>query len=494
MDKYDVVIIGGGLGGLECGVVLSKEGYKVCVLEKNVRTGGCFQSFFREGRLLDTGIHYVGSLDEGKILHQYFKYFGILNDLKMQRLDEEAFDVICYHGQEYAYAMGRERFVERLAEYFPGERANLLQYVRRLQEVGHLIDVEGLRNGKLSAGGLEYFAQSAWEQIQLVTVNPLLQQVLAGTNLLYGGLRDKSTFYHHAMINNSNLDGAYRFVGGSMQVTDALTGMIRKQGGTVLGRSRATRLEVHENKITAVEINGEEQIATRWVISSIHPCRTLELLDQNQGIKKAYLSRIRSLENSYGVFTAYLLLKKRSFSYLNRNYYLYTGEDVWFDPKKSKDFEVCLLSMSPDPENEGYADVVSLMVPMYIEELKSWENTSLQDRGKEYEEFKTLKSEELIRLAVRQFPSLRQSIETVFSTTPLSFRDFTGTQDGSAYGVVKNYNSPLTTLISPRTRIGNLLLTGQSLNVHGALGVTLTAMLTCAELLGGEYLAKKIGK
>ena len=35
MSKYDIIIIGSGLGGLECGAILSKEGYNVCVLEKN---------------------------------------------------------------------------------------------------------------------------------------------------------------------------------------------------------------------------------------------------------------------------------------------------------------------------------------------------------------------------------------------------------------------------------------------------------------------------
>lgn len=493
MDRYDVVIIGGGLGGLECGVVLSREGFKVCVLEKNTRPGGCFQSFFREGRLLDTGIHYVGSMDEGKILHQYFKYFGILEQLQLQRLDEDAFDVVCFGGQEYPYAMGPEHFVERLSEYFPGERENLLGYVRQLQAVGRLIGVDGLRQGKLSAGGLEYFAQSAWEQIQSATPNGVLQQVLAGTNMLYGGLQDKSTFYHHAMINNSNLDGAYRFVGGSMQVTDALTKVIRRHGGEVLCGSKATRLIVNENKISAVEINGLRQIECRQVISSLHPCRTLELLDPNRYIKKAYFSRMKSLENSYGVFTVYLMLKKNKFPYLNRNYYLYKEDDVWYDPRNSRLFGACLLSMSPDTENGHYADVVSLMVPMYFQEVEQWNTTDIGNRGESYEEFKYAKSQELVRLASHWFPQLPGNIEKIFSTTPLSFRDFTGTEEGSAYGVVKNCNSPLTTLISPRTKIGNLLLTGQSLNVHGALGVTLTAMLTCAELLGCEYLAKKIG-
>ncbi len=38
--KYDVVILGSGMGGLSCGYILAKEGYKVCVLEKNRQLGG----------------------------------------------------------------------------------------------------------------------------------------------------------------------------------------------------------------------------------------------------------------------------------------------------------------------------------------------------------------------------------------------------------------------------------------------------------------------
>ena len=38
--QYDVVIIGAGLGGLLCGAILSKEGMKVCILEKNEQIGG----------------------------------------------------------------------------------------------------------------------------------------------------------------------------------------------------------------------------------------------------------------------------------------------------------------------------------------------------------------------------------------------------------------------------------------------------------------------
>ena len=43
--KYDIVIIGSGLGGLQCAYILSQEGYKVCVVEKNRIMGGCLQTF-----------------------------------------------------------------------------------------------------------------------------------------------------------------------------------------------------------------------------------------------------------------------------------------------------------------------------------------------------------------------------------------------------------------------------------------------------------------
>ena len=34
MEKYDVIIIGAGFGGLACGITLSREGFKVLVVEQ----------------------------------------------------------------------------------------------------------------------------------------------------------------------------------------------------------------------------------------------------------------------------------------------------------------------------------------------------------------------------------------------------------------------------------------------------------------------------
>ncbi|MHC1624266.1 MAG: NAD(P)-binding protein [Candidatus Methanospirareceae archaeon] len=46
-DEYDVIIVGSGIGGLTCGALLLKRGYKVLVLEQHYKVGGYCSSFKR---------------------------------------------------------------------------------------------------------------------------------------------------------------------------------------------------------------------------------------------------------------------------------------------------------------------------------------------------------------------------------------------------------------------------------------------------------------
>ena len=79
-------------------------------------------------------------------------------------------------------------------------------------------------------------------------------------------------------------------------------------------------------------------------------------------------------------------------------------------------------------------------------------------------------------------------------STPLSYRDYIGCHNGNLYGYVKDSNNPLRTFISPKTKIKNLFLTGQNINMHGVLGVTIGAVVTCSEILGRNYLIRKINQ
>jgi all-trans-retinol 13,14-reductase len=82
------------------------------------------------------------------------------------------------------------------------------------------------------------------------------------------------------------------------------------------------------------------------------------------------------------------------------------------------------------------------------------------------------------------FPDFRSKIDKVFSSSPLTIRDYYGTKEGANYGTTKDCRNMAASSIPIRTKMDNLLLTGQNINLHGILGVPLTAIATCGELLG----------
>ena len=135
-EKYDFVILGSGIGGLECAYILASEGYKVIVLEKNHQIGGNLQVFSRDKSIFDTGVHYIGSLDEGECLDQYFKYFKLRDTLKWKRMDDDCFDLIRFKdGSEHKYGQGYTNFKGNLIGDFPDEVDAINIYCDKVQEI-----------------------------------------------------------------------------------------------------------------------------------------------------------------------------------------------------------------------------------------------------------------------------------------------------------------------------------------------------------------------
>ena len=89
-------------------------------------------------------------------------------------------------------------------------------------------------------------------------------------------------------------------------------------------------------------------------------------------------------------------------------------------------------------------------------------------------------------------PGLGNAVEKVYTSTPLTYKDYTGTFCGSAYGIRKDCTNLMQTLLTPKTPLENLFLTGQSLNLHGVLGVSMTSFFTCAQIIGMEAATKDL--
>ena len=201
---YDFVIVGSGLGGLECGYILADEGYSVCVLEKNHQLGGNLQVFSRDKVAFDTGVHYIGGLEEGQNLHQMFKYFGLMDKLELVKMDE-GFDRITFDDDptEYVHSQGYVAFAENLIKQFPEEEKAIHEYCKTMQEICthfplynlQYSDESYLEDTVLRIGVKDYLDQ--------LTSNEKLRAVLAGNNMLYAGISDKTPLYVHALVVNT---------------------------------------------------------------------------------------------------------------------------------------------------------------------------------------------------------------------------------------------------------------------------------------------------
>ena len=182
MSRYDVIVIGAGLGGLECAYMLSKAGKSVLVLESDALIGGCLQTFRRSGHTFDTGFHYVGGLDEGQMLRKLFDYFGLM-ELPWRKMDEECFDEVTLPSGSYPFAQGYERFRETLAERFPSQRENLRKYVDLLKDVGDNISHSLDPHTADEVYQRSLFARSAYDFISNTISDPTLVDVLSGSSM-----------------------------------------------------------------------------------------------------------------------------------------------------------------------------------------------------------------------------------------------------------------------------------------------------------------------
>jgi all-trans-retinol 13,14-reductase len=492
--KYDVVIAGSGLGGLQCAFILSQEGYNVCLIEKNNQLGGCLQTFKRDNCIFDTGMHYIGSVEEGQLLNSFFKYFNLEGRLHLRKLDEEAYEIIRFGDREYRYAMGYDRFSETMAGYFPNEKDAIRKYTEKLREVSSSVDLINMKElpGQRT-GYFNYFSEGINDYLDSITHNREFKKVLLGNSPLYAGVKGRTPLYTPMIIHSTYIESAYRFVDGGSQISNLLADGITQNGGTIMKNARITKFLFNSGLLSAVEINGSEKIEGISFISNIHP-KTMLSLFENAPLRPAFFKRISGIEDTYSIFSLYLVMKENSFKYVNSHYYIYSTDDVWqgdhYDEKRWP--ESYMIHFSPTSENNEYANSIIITAYMKWDEVTPWEKTRVGQRGEDYNIFKLEKAEKLLSALERDFPGIRSKIKSFYSSSPLTYRDYTGTCRGSMYGLLKDYNNPLKTLIMPRTKIPNLFLTGQNINVHGVIGVTIGSVLTCGEMIGISNVLNKI--
>jgi all-trans-retinol 13,14-reductase len=501
-QTYDCIIIGSGMGGLTAALILAKHAKKVLVLEKNHQIGGALQVFSRDKCVFDTGVHYLGGLDEGENLYKLFKYLDIYDGLKLKRLDDACFDLIRFaDGTVVPHGQGYDQFISNLVSAFPEEETAIRTFCAKIVDMCNYFPMYNIQlpTGDSYQENPEILAISAWDYVSSLTQNSKLRNVLLGSGPLYAGEKDATPLYVVALILNSYIKGSYRLEDGGSQIAKALVKQLRLHGGEVVKHKEVVTATYHENgHVNSVICRDGSEFFANHFISNMHPAITIDIFGK-ENFRPAYRERIQRLENTVSSFMVYLSFHENSFPYYNYNFYDYYTDDIWTTKSYSAENwpEILYLCTPATSKSAEFAESLCVMCYMTTDEVKEWEQTfntiaRPEERGEAYMRFKKEKEERVISRLAQQFPEIRASIRNVYSSSPLTYKDYIGTPDGSLYGIMKDYKRPEATVINSKTRVSNLHLTGQNIVFHGILGAAIGACVTCFHFVDQETLVKKI--
>ena len=466
MTKSDIIIIGSGLGGLEVALMMAKEGRKVLVLERQHQAGGCMQSY-RRGRLnFDTGLHYVGGLEEGGQLYDAFESLGLMT-LPWMQMDADCFEEIHIGGRTFRWPQGKKRFINAMKNYFPDEEKGLDLY-------GELLDCTD-----------ELWMQktNAWEYLTSIISDPLLLQVLSAPATCKMELRKETLplfTYVHGIA--PFIESSWRLAGDGNMLVSCLVEQIRAYGGEVLTDKDVVSLKEEDGRIVQALCADGTSYEADFFVSNAHPAVTCSLVGESALMKKVFRRRMGMQPNTFGIFTLHLQLRSSSLPYFNHNKLVFAEPDCW-DMAVDKSLAVKGIMMSARiPEKGGNVVNIDILTPMLWEVVEEYDGTKLFNRLKAYKEMKARVAEQCLALAETVIPGLGEMILKTWSSTPLTYKDYNLTPEGSAFGFRKDFSNPMMTIVSPKTQIPNLFMTGQSLMLHGLHGVTMTAAYTCQEI------------
>lgn len=491
------VIIGGGLGGLFTGAILSKEGIDVTVIEKNAILGGGLQSFVRFGEVFDTGMHVIGGMQPGGNIRRICEYLGVFDKVHIKDVDPETTDTLYFAEDKKSYhiSQGKTEFVNALSKDFPAEKENLTAYVDALYNIVDELDMFYL---KPSADFIfvhsEEFMMAANDFISKYIRDPKLCNILAYMNPFYGGKKNMTPAYIHALISVLYINGPSRFAGGSYLFANTLRDCIIENNGKVICGDGVKAITTEDRMVTGVRTEKGVEFTADWYISAIHPCTLFNLMEDPSVFPKAYRNRLNEIPNSYSAFTLNIKLKPGTFRYINHSaYYMSSYDNIWSFDDPQKEWPLGFLYMTPPEIGQGeFSTKMVITAPMTWKEVKKWEDTKVGHRGKEYEEWKAECAEKLISRLEELYPDFRDCIEAINTASPLTIRDFYAVKEGSMCGYSKDCNNITLSQVPVVTKVRNLLLTGQNCNVHGFCGVPLTAINTCEVILGRNYVINKI--
>ena len=388
----------------------------------------------------------------------------------------------------YYLPKGKEKFINYLSDIFPEEAENIRNYIEKLFDLSQEEDLFYLRESTPESNIMklsEDFLKPYNSLIDKYISNPKLKRLFAYLSPLFGGVEDMTPAFLNALLSVLHISGTFQFINGSQQLANLLAEVIGNGGGKVLANEEVVKINVDNHRITDVITKNGNVYKADSYISDVHPDVLLKVISDD-AFPTAFKKRIHSIPESSSSFKVYIKFKEKSFKYINHPCYYIDNHKDW--PNQ-------FMCVTPPVENQDeFAETMIVISPMEFEQVKRWEDTKSGHRGEDYELWKQQMAEKLLNLVEKIYPEIRSSIEFSFASTPLTIRDFYGNKFGSNYGFQKDSNDLMLSQMSVFTKVKNLYLTGQNVNIHGFCGVSITAIETAEAIVGHNEIVRKINK
>ena len=473
-DEYDVIIVGSGIGGLTCGALLSKRGYKVLVLEQHHQVGGYCSSFKRGDFVFNTGVEDVSGLWEKGPLTYLLRELG---------LKEE--DLFVRNTTRYIFkgrgieAQNLEEFISLLSEMFPAEEENISAFFTEAREAydecykdaevygtplpAELIvkvfgDKKLLDYPKEHPHFYDWLNKSFKQKLDEFFKDEDLKMLLCALLAYIGTTPDKAPASSALTACISyHLYGGYFTRGGAQKFANTLKNIIESNGGKVLLNHKVDKILVEDREVRGVKVR-DKIFRSFVVVANANAKTTFLKLVGEEDLDRGFVEYIKSLKMSPSCFMVFLGVDMDLSSYptLIKNL--------------DEDYGI-LINSNADPSlaPEGKAIITLITFANYHD---------FPERGaKEYLRKKKEFAEKLIQKAEKVIPDLCKHIIVQDAATPKTFERYTSMPEGAIYafdqsiGVKKPYF---------KTPIKGLYLASASTFPGGGIEAVVISGMICA--------------
>ena len=500
-EKYEVVIIGSGLGALCAAVSLARAGAEVLVLEQGIRPGGCFSSFKKDDFTYDC----VATLVNG---------FGNVGFNVLRTVFDSLGQQIEVIPQEVAYTLylGEHRldvkrdqhaFTSDLGAIFPQQAGSILSLMREMELLYHsVLDFSGPPRPKTDESPLQrmslfirhpasvlrmsrYARLSAARVISKHLDDPEARSFFEA-DLFYNtgySAGDLSAPHASLALLDRHIGGTHYVIGSLQQIPDRLEKVLTDHGSTAAYRIPVERVLVEAGRAVGVCLEGGLVVLADAVIAGVSVRQLYERLLDPEVVLEDTRKWISSLESAPGVLTLYAGVREEAVPE-DLNPITVLVEDPRREPHRYVSVSVPSLR-DPNLAPPGHHS----MTIHAVTDPAKWPSPS--DPAYQTDEYEFLKREEATRIISRLeslLPGLSEAVVDLQVATPTTMERFTLREKGALAGprlkdMLSQGSSPgICTGIRGLYLVGDSTCFGRGASLVAASGVF--ASLAVMRLLG----------